>query len=69
MEQVLNSKGFRIIALLLHISLNFLIVSFLTTYDISGSWIGFLLFLVACIFLLVLFVMHLIAFIRFIQSK
>jgi hypothetical protein len=28
-----------------------------------------LLFLVACIFLLVLFVMHLIAFIRFIQSK
>ena len=59
---------YRIIAILVHTVGNFIIISSVLSYDISGSWISFFLFILLCVVLFTLFVLHLSLFIRFLKS-
>jgi hypothetical protein len=65
----MNTTPVRAAAILLHLLLNFFLVSWLMDFDLTGGWVRFVLFLAACIFLLMLFVLHMISFIRYLQSK
>lgn len=58
----------RIVALLVHALLNFIVVSAILNYDISARWVSFFLFILLCFTLFALFVFHLFTFIRFIKS-
>ncbi len=59
---------YRIIAILVHAVVNFIIISSVLSYDISGSWLSFFLFMLLCVTLFTLFVLHLSLFIRFLKS-
>lgn len=65
----MNKTPLRAAAILLHLLLNFFLVSWLMDFDLTGGWIRFVLFLTVCLLLLMLFVLHMISFIRFLQSK
>lgn len=60
---------YRIAVMILHAIVNFLIISWLMNFDISGSWIGFFAFILVCLFLLSLFIIHLYFFFVFIKTK
>jgi hypothetical protein len=64
-----NGLLFRAVAISVHIFLNFILVSYLMRYDLTGSWVNFTLFIVFMLILLALFVKHLLSFIMFIKSK
>jgi hypothetical protein len=59
----------RIGAILAHILLNIIIISYATSYDISGSWLTATGFFLLAFLLLVLFIKHLLSFINFIKNK
>jgi LPXTG-motif cell wall-anchored protein len=65
----MNNLFIRVAAFLLHIVLNAVIVAYVTNYDISGSWLSFIGFLLLALLLLFLFIRHLISFIQFIKTK
>jgi hypothetical protein len=65
----MNNTPLRAAAILLHLLLNFFLVSWLMDFDLTGGWIRFALFLTVWLLLLLLFVVHMISFIRFLQSK
>ena len=58
----------RIVAILIHAFLNFILISFVLGYDVGASWLSFSLFILLCFTLFALFVFHLFIFIRFIKS-
>lgn len=65
-----NTKLFyRVALLILHAVANFLLISWLVNFDISGSWLGFFAFILVCLLLLSFFIMHLYAFFVFIKTK
>jgi len=59
----------RIVFLLIHITLNFIVVSYLVSFDWTGSWIRFFLFLILVLTLAALFIRHVISIIYFIKSR
>jgi hypothetical protein len=65
----MNNTPLRAAAILLHLLLNFFLVSWLMDFDLTAGWIRFVLFLTVWLLLLLLFVLHMISFIRFLQSK
>ena len=65
----MNSLFLRISALLLHAVANFILVSYLFNFDLTGKWIYFLGFIVLLFALLWIFIIHLVSFIRFIKTK
>ena len=65
----MNSLFLRVGALLAHVILNIVIVAYATDYDVSGSWLAFIGFLILLFILLALFLKHLISFIQFIKTK
>ena len=65
----MNNTLLRLALLLGHIILNVVLVAWITTYDISGSWINFLVFIVLIMVLLFLFIRHLLLFIQFLKNK
>ena len=69
MSALSQNKIARTLAILIHGLINFLLVSWMLQYDITGSWIGFTLFIILCLLLLVLFVKHLVSFIKYLQSN
>lgn len=69
MSALFQNKIARTLAILIHGLTNFLLVSWMLQYDITGSWMGFTLFIVLCLLLLVLFVKHLVSFIKYLQSN
>ena len=69
MSEFISNKIFRTVAILLHAVINFFLVSWMLKYDITGSWAGFVLFIVLCLLLLILFIKHLISFIKYLQSN
>jgi len=69
MSDLLSGKIFRTLAILLHAILNFFLVSWMYKFDITGSWAGVLLFIILCLLLLMLFVKHLVSFIKYLQSN
>ncbi|HEX8314869.1 MAG TPA: hypothetical protein VF609_07750 [Flavisolibacter sp.] len=64
-----NSLPLRLFGILLHAVLNFIIVSYLVNFDISGSWIVFIGFIIVVFFLSYVFLKHLVSFIHFIINK
>ncbi|HUC80509.1 MAG TPA: hypothetical protein VMR70_06310 [Flavisolibacter sp.] len=64
-----NSLTLRLFGILLHAVLNFVAVSYLLNFDISGSWIVFVGFIVAVFFLSYVFLKHLVSFIHFIINN
>lgn len=69
MSDLLQNKIVRTFLILIHAFINFLLVSWVLQYDITGSWMGFTLFIILCLLLLVLFVKHLVSFIKYLQSN
>jgi hypothetical protein len=65
----MNSVFTRTAALLLHALLNFLLVSWLVNFDITGKWIFFIGFIITLLILLYLFIKHIVSFIYFIKTK
>ena len=59
----------RLAALLGHIVLNVILIAWITSYDISGSWVGFILFLLAVTLMLFLLIRHLLLFIHYLKNK
>lgn len=63
-----NSFLLRFISIILHAVLNFILFSYLTDFDLTGSWIVFIGFLIVVIFLNYVFLKHLASFIHFIKK-
>jgi len=59
----------RVVFLLIHIALNFIVVSYLVSFDWTGSWIRFFLFIILVLVLAFLFIRHIISIIYFIKSR
>lgn len=59
----------RVSALFLHAMGNIMAGSYLTTFDITGSWLHVGIFVLVMIFLLFLFITHLFSFIKFIKTN
>ncbi|HKO79267.1 MAG TPA: hypothetical protein VJU78_02690, partial [Chitinophagaceae bacterium] len=59
----------RTAALLLHALINFLLVSWLVNFDITGKWAFFIGFLIILLVLLYFFIKHIVSFIYFIKTK
>jgi hypothetical protein len=64
-----NKLLLRVILISVHIFLNFILISYLMSFDVTGSWVKFSLFILLVISLLILFIKHLISFILFLKSK
>ena len=58
----------RTAGLLLHAIANFLFVSFLFRYDITGSWFFFICFIIVVLLLLFLFISHIVSYIYFLKK-
>ena len=65
----MNKLLFRVVAILLHVIINFILISYLVSFDLTGSWIRFFLFLFLVIILVGLFVKHLLSFLLFVKSN
>jgi hypothetical protein len=69
MNQLTKRTVLRTAAVILHTLANFIILSYLLSFDIAGGWLSFSLFALACLLLLGLLAAHLVSFIRFLQLK
>ena len=65
----MNSVILRFSAVLLHILANVLIVVYFTDFDLTGSWLKFIGFILLILVLLFLFIRHIVSFINFIKSR
>lgn len=59
----------RIAALLFHAVLNFIVVTGLTNFDLTGSWSLFAAFAAVVFVLLYLFLRHVVSFVCFLKNK
>jgi len=64
----MNKLITRTLALLFHALLNVFLISYITDFDVSGSWLGFTGFVLFLLLLLFLFVRHLLIFIQYIKT-
>lgn len=64
-----NYLTLRIFSIILHAVLNFIFVSYLTDFDLTGSWIVFIGFIIVVFFLSYVFLTHLVSFIHYIKNK
>ena len=69
MSDPFKNKMIRTSGILLHALVSFLLINWMFKYDIAGSWLGFTLFIIICLLLLMLFTRHLVSFIRYLQSN
>ena len=69
MNQLTKRTLLRTGAIILHTLANFIILSYLMSFDITGGWLPFALFMLACFLLLALLALHILSFIRFLQLK
>ena len=65
----MNHLLFRLAALLLHAVLNFILISYLMDYDITGSWLKVVGFVLLIFMLLFAFIVHLLSFIKLIKTR
>lgn len=59
----------RLAALVLHAAANFLLITWLTNFDISGSWLAAAGFVTLLAALLALFIWHILSFLFYIKNK
>ncbi|MFT3979510.1 MAG: hypothetical protein QM687_03505 [Ferruginibacter sp.] len=69
MTHLLQNKLFRTLAMLAHAFLNYILISWLFEFDITGSWAGFIFFIILCALLLLLFIRHCISFYKYLQTN
>jgi hypothetical protein len=67
--KTLNNFILRLIAIILHAILNFVAVNYLTNFDLTGSWLIFIGFILVLFVFFLLFIKHLLSFIYFIKNK
>ncbi len=65
----MNTLLFRVGAILMHVFLNIVIVSYVTRYDVTGSWIAMTGFVLLLFIMLGLLVMHIMSFLNFLKHK
>ena len=65
----MNTLLLRTFFLLLHAVANFLIVTTLLNYDLTGSWLYFTAFIAIVLLLIIIFVKHILSYINFIKTK
>ena len=65
----MNHLLFRLAALLLHAVLNFILISYLMDYDITGSWLKVVGFVLLIFMFLIAFIVHLLSFIKLIKTR
>jgi len=69
MPRLVNNFFFRLTVIIVHALVNFIAISYCMKFDITGSWLSFLLFAILCIVLLVAFIIHLISFVQFLKTN
>jgi hypothetical protein len=65
----MNKFLFRTLMLILHALLNFFIIFYVMDYDLTGSWLRFILFVLLLLALLYFFILHLVAYYKLVKSK
>jgi hypothetical protein len=65
----MNTLLVRVGLLLLHVFLNIVIVAYLTTFDVSASWLSMTGFALAGFIILALLILHIMSFIKFYKHK
>ncbi len=65
----MNQFALRTVLIILHAAANFILITILLDYDISGSWVRFIGFIALALLLLFLFIKHLLSYIYFIKTK
>jgi hypothetical protein len=65
----MNKLLIRAGALVLHAAANFFLVTYLTNFDITGSWLAIAGFIIVMGVLLVLFIKHILSFLYFVKTK
>ena len=63
-----NRLSVRIAALLLHAVLNFIIITWLTNFDLTGSWLVFIAFAMIVFVLIYFFLRHIVSFVQFLKN-
>ena len=64
-----NQLFIRTAALLLHAVLNFIFISWLTNFDLTGSWLRFTGFVLAILALVYFFLKHIVSFLQFVKKQ
>jgi hypothetical protein len=59
----------RIAAIIAHVLLNIVIISFLTDFDITARWITTIAFVLIIFLLFVMLIKHVVSFINYIKTK
>ena len=67
--KTLNSFILRVAALIIHAILNFIAISYMVNFDITGSWIKFIAFALVVFGMFYLFLLHIVSFINFLKQK
>ena len=65
----MNQVAIRTILLILHATANFILISWVYNFDLTGSWLRFFGFIAGVLLLLFLFIKHLLSYIYFIKTK
>ncbi|MCW3073393.1 MAG: hypothetical protein JWP69_462 [Flaviaesturariibacter sp.] len=65
----MNRLLLKLVLLLLHAFVNFVIISWLVNFDITGSWLTVAGFVLLVLALIVFFIRHLVSFYYFIKTK
>jgi hypothetical protein len=64
-----SSVFLRLMALLLHAVLNFIVITWFTNFDLTGSWLVFTGFVVAVFALIYFFLKHIVSFLHFVKNR
>ena len=65
----MNNTLIRTVLLILHALLNFFIISYIMDFDITGSWLRVILFVLLLMVLLYFFILHAIHYGKLLKSK
>ena len=67
--KTLNGFIFRVAAIIVHAILNFIAISYMVNFDISGSWVRFVAFTLVVFAMFYVFLLHIVSFINFLKNK
>jgi len=65
----MDSIALRVALLILHLLANAVIIAVITNYDISASWLSFILFILVALLLMLFFIFHIATFVKFIKNQ
>ncbi len=65
----MNKLLFRTLILILHTLLNVFILTYVMDYDLTGSWLRIILFVLLILTLMYFFLLHILSYYKFVKSK